>query len=129
MAPTHYRPIAPMTPDEKAFFRQLGTRIAERRKAQDLTQTQLGELVGITQQQIASFEIGRRRIPVSSLPLLAKALNVSIEALIDTPTKTANKRGPAPKLQQQLEQLSQLPRAKQRLVSEVLDSLLAQASR
>lgn len=39
------------------------------------------------------------------------------------------KRGPAPKLQQQLEQLQALPRAKQRLVSEVLDSLLAQAGR
>jgi len=31
--------------------------------------------------------------------------------------------------QQQLEQLSQLPKAKQRLVSEVLDSLIAQNSR
>jgi len=31
--------------------------------------------------------------------------------------------------QQQLEQLSRLPKAKQRLVSEVLDSLLAQNSR
>ena len=129
MASTHFTPLAPMTPDETAFFRQLGTRIAERRKAQDLTQAQLGELVGITQQQIASFEIGRRRIPVSALPLLAKALHVSIEELIGTPAKTAHKRGPAPKLQQQLEQVSQLPLAKQRMVSEVIDSLLAQAGR
>ncbi|MGN6728255.1 MAG: hypothetical protein ACTHJG_00260 [Rhodanobacteraceae bacterium] len=37
------------------------------------------------------------------------------------------KRGPAPKIQQQLERLSQLPRARQRVVSEVLDSLLAQS--
>lgn len=95
-----------MTPDETAFFRQLGTRIAERRKAQELTQAQLGELVGVTQQQIASFEIGRRRIPVSALPLLAKALAVSIEALIGGSAKPASKRGPAPKLQLQLEQLS-----------------------
>ncbi|MGH8033165.1 MAG: helix-turn-helix domain-containing protein [Luteimonas sp.] len=122
-------PLAPMTPDETPFFRQLGQRIAERRKTQDLTQAQLGELVGVTQQQIGSFEIGRRRIPVSTLPLLAKALNVSIEALIGGTPKAAAKRGPAPKLQQQLEQLQALPRAKQRLVSEVLDSLLAQASR
>lgn len=129
MAPTHYPPIAPMTPDESAFFRLLGTRMAERRKAQGLTQAQLGELVGITQQQIASFEIGRRRVPVSTLPLLAKALNVSIEALIGTPTKAASKRGPAPKLQQQLEQLSRLPKAQQRLVSQVIDSVLAQAAR
>jgi len=31
-------------------IRQLGQRIAERRKAQSLTQTQLGDLVGVTQQ-------------------------------------------------------------------------------
>lgn len=30
-----------------------------------LTQVQLGELVGMSQRQIASFEIGRRRVPVS----------------------------------------------------------------
>jgi transcriptional regulator with XRE-family HTH domain len=129
MEPIHTTPITPMTPDESAFFRQFGSRIAERRKAQDLTQAQLGELVGVTQQQIASFEIGRRRIPVSALPLLAKALHVSIEALIDTPAKAASKRGPAPKLQQQLEQLSRLPKAQQRLVSQVIESVLAQAGR
>lgn len=123
---THYTPLAPMTPDETAFFRQLGIRIAERRKAQELTQAQLGELVGVTQQQIASFEIGRRRIPVSTLPLLAKALNVSIEALIGGSTKTAGKRGPAPKLQQQLEQLSRLPKTQQRLVSQLIDTVLQQ---
>ena len=33
------------------------------------------------------------------------------------------------KLQQQLERVSQLPKARQRVVSEVLDSLLAQAGR
>jgi transcriptional regulator with XRE-family HTH domain len=129
MATTHLLPLAPMTPDESVFFRQLGTRIAEHRKAQDLTQAQLGELVGVTQQQIASFEIGRRRIPVSALPLLAKALHASIEELIGTQDKHgAGKRGPTPKLQQQLERLAQLPKARQRVVSEVLDSLL-QASR
>lgn len=121
-------PLAPMTPDETAFFRLLGTRIAQRRKAQELTQAELGELVSVTQQQIASFETGRRRMPISTLPLLAKALGVSIEELVGEAPKPG-KRGPAPKLQQQLEQLQALPRAKQRLVSEVLDSLLAQAGR
>ena len=119
-------PLAPMTPDETTFFRQLGQRIAERRKAQDLTQAQLGELVDVTQQQIGSFEIGRRRIPVSTLPPLAKALNVSIEALIGGTPKAAAKRGPAPKLQQQLEQLSRLPKTQQRLVSQLIDTVLQQ---
>ena len=125
---THLLPIAPMTPDETAFFQQLGTRIAERRKAQDLTQAQLGELIGVTQQQVASFEIGRRRMPISVLPLLAKALNTSIEELIGGAPRPG-KRGPAPKLQQQLERVSALPKARQRVIAEVLDSMLAQSSR
>lgn len=126
---THYRALAPMTPDETAFFHQLGLRIAEHRKAQELTQAQLGELVGVTQQQIASFEIGRRRIPVSTLPLLAKALGVSIETLVDGTSKATGKRGPVPKMQQQLERLSSLPKPDQRAVMRVLDSMLAQAGR
>jgi transcriptional regulator with XRE-family HTH domain len=121
----HSLPLAPMTPDETAFFRQLGTRIAERRKAQDLTQAQLGELVGVTQQQIASFETGRRRMPISTLPALARALGTSIEELIGEQPKAA-KRGPTPKLQQQLEQLSRLPKAQQRLVSQLIDTVLQQ---
>lgn len=126
---THYTRLQPMTPDETAFCRQLGHRIAEHRKAQELTQAQLGELVGVTQQQIASFEIGRRRIPVPVLPLVAKALGTSVETLIDGDNKPAGKRGPTPKIQQQLEQLSQLPKAQQRLVSQLIDTVLAQASR
>ena len=60
-------------------------------------------------------------------PLLAKALDTSIEELIGGEARRHAKRGPAPKIQQQLERVSQLPRARQRMVSEVLDSLLAQA--
>ena len=129
MASIHYTRIAPMTPDETTFFRQLGVRIAQRRREQDLTQAQLGELVGVTQQQIASFEIGRRRIPVSTLPMLAKALNTSIEELIGGDAKRGGKRGPAPKIQRQLEQLQQLPKIKQQAILQVLDSVLAQAAR
>lgn len=113
-----------MTPDEIAFFRLLGTRIALRRKAHDLTQAELGELVGVTQQQIASFEIGRRRMPISILPLLAKALNVSIEELLGEQPKPS-KRGPPPKLQKQLERVQALPKAQQRAIAKVLEAVLA----
>lgn len=65
---------------------------------------------------------------MSTLPLLAKALNVSIEALLAPSTKTAGKRGPAPKIQQQLERVSALPKAKQRAIAQVLDSMLSQNS-
>jgi transcriptional regulator with XRE-family HTH domain len=118
-----------MTPDETTFFHQLGLRIAEQRKAQGLTQAHLGELVGATQQQIASFEIGRRRIRVSTLPLLAKALGVSIETLVDGKSKAPGKRGPVPRIQRQLQRVSSLPKPDQQAVMRVLDSMLAQVGR
>lgn len=117
-----------MTQDEKKFFRDLGTRIAELRKEQNLTQQQLAELMGMSQQSIASWEVGRLRIAVSMLPQLARTLGVSVEALIGEEEKPA-KRGPTPKLQQQMERISQLPRTKQRFVMEMLDTVLAQAAR
>jgi hypothetical protein len=53
---------------------------------------------------------------------------VSVEALIGE-TPQPGKRGPTPKLQQQLERLSALPKPKQKAVMEVLEAMLAQASR
>ena len=79
---------------------------------------------------MGSFEIGCRRVPVSLLPALAIRLALTVEEPIGAPgLRPAGKRGPAPKLQQQLERITQLPKAKQKMVSEVLDSLLAQAGR
>jgi transcriptional regulator with XRE-family HTH domain len=118
----------PMTQDEKQFFRELGQRIAALRKAQGLTQVQLAETLGLTQQMIASYEVGRRRVPVSLLPALARALSTSLEALIGEKAPPV-KRGPAPQIQQKIERLTRLPKAKQKLVLEMLDGVLAQAAR
>lgn len=119
-----------MTQEEKGFFVALGRRIAALRKETGLTQTQLGEALGISQQHMASFEAGRRRVPVSALPLLSRALGVTIEDLLGDATPLATKkRGPAPKLQRQLERVSRLPRAQQRFVSDFLDTVLQQAGR
>jgi transcriptional regulator with XRE-family HTH domain len=120
--------IESMTQDEKVFFKQLGARIAELRKSNGLTQMQLADLLGIAQQVVASYEIGRRRVPVSMLPTLAHALAVTVETLIGEETKPV-KRGPSPKLQQQLERIGRLPKTKQRFVIEMLDTVLQQASR
>jgi transcriptional regulator with XRE-family HTH domain len=118
-----------MTHDEKVFFQQLGARIAALRKDQSMTQVQLAEILQLTQQMIASYEVGRRRVPVSLLPQIAETLAVSLEGLIGKMDVQPAKRGPAPKLQQQIERIQRLPRAKQRFVIEMLDTVLAQASR
>ena len=131
MALLHSLPLATVaiSDDERAFFIQLGERITRLRKDQGITQVQLAEQLGVSQQTVTAYESGRRRVPISHLPRLAGLLCVSVETLIGQPAASAGKRGPTPILLQQLERLHALPKAKQRMVSEVLDSLLAQAGR
>lgn len=121
---------APMaiSADEKAFFAQLGAKVAELRKAEGITQVQMAEQLGVSQQTINSYEVGRRRIPVSTLPVLASMLGVAMEELIGTSPVAARKRGPTPKLQQQMERIQRLPKAQQRMVMHTLDTLLKGAS-
>lgn len=108
------------------FYRQLGSQIAQRRKALGLTQTDLAQELGIAQQTMAHYEGGTARIAVAMMPTVARVLRVSIEELIGAPTtRSAGKRGPQPKIAQQLQQIEALPKAKQRAISQVLDSVIA----
>ena len=50
-----------------------------------------------------------------------------MEALLAEEPKPS-KRGPAPKIQQQLERISQLPKTQQRLVMQMLEGVLAQTN-
>ena len=75
-----------------------------------------------------SYEVGRRRMAVSALPTLAKLLGVSLEELIGEEPKPG-KRGPTPKLARHMERISQLPKTQQRFVMQMLETVLAQASR
>jgi hypothetical protein len=54
---------------------------------------------------------------------------VSLDELLGEDDAAAKKRGPAPKLQQQIERIQRLPRTKQRFVMEMIDTVLAQQSR
>ena len=115
--------------EERAFFVALGERIASLRKTHNVTQVQLAEALGVSQQTLQSYEVGRRRIPVSALPVVERTLSVSLDELFgaNAPASGKGKRGPTPKWQQQMEAVAQLPKARQRFVSEMLQTVLAQA--
>lgn len=112
---------------DEQFFKALGARVAQARKAHGLTQQQLGDQLGIPQQTLAHYEGGATRFPASMLPPLAHILGMSLDELLGQDTKFGpGKRGPAPKLQKQFERVSQLPRLKQQVVMDMLEGLLAQ---
>lgn len=118
---------APISNEEQAFMTELGKRISFLRKERGLTQTQVAHYLNVSQQAVQSWEAGRRRIQISILPALAEILLVSLEELLkDGERKVIRKRGPASRLEQQFQQIGLLPRAKQKLVSEMLDALITQ---
>jgi transcriptional regulator with XRE-family HTH domain len=119
-----------LSKEERAFFAQLGARIAQLRKDQGLSQQSVADTLGIAQQSYAHYEVGRVRMPIAMLPQIAQLFGVSTDELLGTRgTDKAGKRGPTPKLQQQMERLHHLPKAKQKVVMEMLDGVLGQSSR
>ena len=67
------------------------------------------------------------RIQVAALPVVARTLSASLEELFGEGKQGARgKRVPAPRWQQQIEAVAKLPNARQRFVSEMLDTVLAQ---
>ena len=116
-----------MTKQEKVFYRELGQRVADLRKQNHITQVEMAKKLGVSQQQIASYEAGRVKIPISALPKLTVVLATPIDEIVGT--KQQSRRGPLSKLQQKLELLRRLPRAKQSFIIEMLDSLIQQQQR
>jgi len=113
---------------DKQYFKDLGGRLAQLRKDQGLSQQAIADALGIAQQTYAHYEVGRLRMPMSLLPRLIELFGVGADQLIGL-RSAPGKRGPAPLLQQKIERLSRLPKAKQKFVMEMLDGVLNQASR
>lgn len=118
-----------ITQDEREFFAALGARVASLRKNAHINQVQLADTLGVSQQTVNAYELGNRRIPVSALPVLARELGVGLEELLGEAKAATKNRGPAPKLQQHMDRISQLPKPQQRFVIQVLESVLAQQGR
>ena len=116
-----------MQDSDSDFFVALGKRIARHRKRLRMTQAELGNLLNVTQQQVASYEKGEKRIPLSRVPRLAECLSVDIREPIVGHGAGSGKRGPSPKIQRQLEQIRQLPKSEQQFVSKLLESIIAKA--
>ncbi len=115
-----------MTPEDQLYYQALGQRIAQARKAQGLTQQQLAEILAISQQTLAHYEVGRLRVAVVMLIPLSKALAIPVSELVGETSASKRKRGPTSILQRQIEQVALMPRSKQKFISEMLETVIKQ---
>jgi transcriptional regulator with XRE-family HTH domain len=62
---------------------EVGERIRKLRTDREMSQVALASLIGLNPQTVRDYESGRRMPTIKGLPLLAKALDVSISELIE----------------------------------------------
>jgi transcriptional regulator with XRE-family HTH domain len=67
---------------QRAFLRQLGDRIRERRIALQMTQQELGDRCGLHRTFIGSVERGERNVAILNLLQIAQTLRVSLAELV-----------------------------------------------
>jgi transcriptional regulator with XRE-family HTH domain len=60
---------------------QVGQRIAARRQQLNLNQSQLGEAIGVSFQQVQKYEKGTNRVSASRLAMMADFLDVQVQDL------------------------------------------------
>ena len=61
----------------------LGKKIAELRKKNNLSQEELAEKVGVSRQTISKWEIGDTTPDINQVKIISKIFNISIDELVD----------------------------------------------
>jgi transcriptional regulator with XRE-family HTH domain len=109
---------------------EFGQRLAHFRKDRGYSQEALAQLLGTTRNNIAYYERKAKNPTLEFIQRCAVVLEVSVADLIGAEAAKAAAKPPGPPsyLQKQMDQVSLLPPAKRRFVSEFLDTVLKQAS-
>ena len=107
---------------------KFGQRMTAFRVAKGLTQFELAEALGMTRNQIAYYERASTNPSMEAVEKIAVFFGVSVGELFNDTSKTRSKPGPPSQFVQLANRLEQLPRAKQKVVAEMLEGFLKQAS-
>ena len=102
----------------------LGGNIAKARKEKGLTQLELAQLLGMTQQGVAYLEREATSLKVDQLTSIADVLDTSVDFLLGRPSKVKRVGGPIGRGKRLFEAAAKLPRAQQEKVYDVLESFV-----
>lgn len=124
----HLRGLPEMPRTKKSPPETFGQRLARLRKARGFSQTELGQLVGLSQRMMTHYENQTSWPPGHLLPRLAEILGVSLDELMgvqsvpDAPTPRRSR------LWRKLREIEKLPRRDQQALLRTIEAFLAKAS-
>jgi len=101
-----------------------GERLFQARSKAGLSQAQVADKLGITQQSFAGWERRETALKPDQLARLAEILGVTVEHLLGAAEQRARGTGPVGKLRQVFERASKLPREQQKHVLRVVEDAL-----
>jgi transcriptional regulator with XRE-family HTH domain len=105
----------------------LGKVIRTLRKTSGLTQAELAQKLACSQALVVQYEKGESRPSADKLPLIATALNVTIDQLYEGYSEPKEAATPKdPKLWKRFEKLQKLPPHEKSTVLKMIDGLLTQ---
>lgn len=104
-----------------------GAQLAALRKGRGLTQPQLAEKLGLSFPMLVYYERQAKNPNMEFVRKTAEFFNVSVDELLGHSVQTKRKTGPPSQLEQRLAALRQLPREKQKLALQMLDTILSAA--
>lgn len=108
----------------RPFYRALGKRINALRTERELSQRDVAESVGVSQQALFGYEIGDRRVPTCLLPALARTFHVSLESLLGiAPLPPVRPTRVSPAQQRHVEQLHKLENRDRFAVMRITEAL------
>lgn len=102
-----------------------GARLADFRKAAELSQYELARLLSVSQANIAFWELSDKPPRSEVLLKMAEVLGVTVEALLSG--RPVRKGGPVGKVRKLFEEVSHLPRNQQDKVVEFVSAFVSQA--
>jgi len=104
--------------------KDFGKRLASLRKEQGLTQTQLGERVGVSCKVIAYYEGETHYPPAHLIEPLAKALKISTDELLGVKILQQQRDPQQAALWRRLKKIESLPKRDQKALLHYLDALV-----
>jgi transcriptional regulator with XRE-family HTH domain len=107
-----------------------GKRLATIRQSKGLTQTQLGEAVGVSKRVITYYEQDDSQPPGAMLVDLARALHVSADQLLGLKPPAKQTTSPrTARLLKRLQRIEQLSPTDRRVILKMVDTLIERHSR
>jgi transcriptional regulator with XRE-family HTH domain len=106
-----------------------GQRLAALRKTRGYSSAQFARLAGISEDMLTYYERRATNPSAEFVRKAAEVLNAPIEDLHGIAKKRGGKSGPPSQLEQRIAALRELPRERQKIVLQVLDTFLRDAQK